>query len=191
MSKRRVKEKLPLVLSATALVVAVFGATPLGSAALDAVSFAKNAGSVNGIKASRTPKANQLLALGPNKKFPSSVMGTGPQGPPGPAGPAATSMFAVVNPDGSVYQQSNVGSVQRLDSGVYQITFNRSVDNCAVIGVVGGHRTGPTTWTDPPYKGFVSVRTFGQVAEIRTLTDNGFSGGFQERDMGFHVAAFC
>src|SRR5262245_57528686 len=100
MGKRvtKVREKLPLVLSATARVVAVFGATPLGSAALNAVSFAKNAGSVNGIKASRSPKAGQLLALGANRKFPSSVVPQGPQGPAGPAGPAATSLFAVVNP---------------------------------------------------------------------------------------------
>jgi hypothetical protein len=96
-----------------------------------------------------------------------------------------------VNPDGTVYKQKGVVAVQKTATGVYQITFERSVDDCTVIANVGGHRTGPNSWTDPPYKGFTSVRTFGQVAEVRTLTDNGFSGGFQERDLGFHAAAFC
>jgi hypothetical protein len=88
------RDRLPIVLSVTALVVAVFGATPAGQAALDAVPFARNADKVDGINASRTPKAGQLLALGKGKTFPASVF---PQtltrvskvvGPPGPAGPA-------------------------------------------------------------------------------------------------------
>jgi hypothetical protein len=52
-----VKKKLPLILSATALLVALFGSTPLGEAARNAIvphaKFADNAASVNGIKASR------------------------------------------------------------------------------------------------------------------------------------------
>jgi hypothetical protein len=188
--KRWVREKLPLVLSATALVVALLGATPLGEAAYNAVPFAKNAGKVNGIKASRAPRASQLLPLGPNRKFPSSVVPVGPQGPQGPPGPGASNFFAVVNPDGSIYQQKGVVGIRKTDTGTYQITFNRSVDECSVVAIVGGHRTGPTTWTDPPYKGLATVRTFGQVAEIRTLATNGI-GDFQLRDFGFHAAAFC
>jgi hypothetical protein len=182
-----------------ALVVALLGATPLGEAARNAVPFAlfaRNAAKVNNIKASRKPTANQLLPLGANGKFPSSVVSEGPrgpqgpQGPEGPQGPPTTNMFAVVNPDGTVYKQSGITAVQRISDGVYQLTFGRSVDECVIMGVVGGHKTGDTTWT-PPQKGMVTVRTFGQVAEVRTITDNGFSGGFQERDFGFHVAAFC
>lgn len=191
------KNRLPLILSATALVVALLGATPLGEAARNAVPlalFARNSAKVSGIKASRTPKANQLLPLNGNGKFPDSVVPDGPrgpQGPQGPAGPAGTNMYLVVNPDGTIYKQgSGITAVQRMSDGVYQVTFSRSVDDCGVVGNVGGHRTGDTTWT-PPQKGMTIVRTFGQVAEVRTLTDNGFSGGFQERDFGFHVAAFC
>jgi hypothetical protein len=88
--------KLPIVLSAAALVVAVLGSTPLGHAAggiVQTALFAKNAGKVNGIKASRTPKAGQLVALGANAKLPRSVFpagiagASGPQGPAGPKGP--------------------------------------------------------------------------------------------------------
>jgi hypothetical protein len=195
-----VKNRLPLILSATALVVALLGATPLGEAARNAVPlalFARNSGKVSGIKASRTPKANQLLPLGGNGKFPDSVVPAGPRGPQGergpqgPAGPPATPLYAVVNADGTFYRQgSGITAAQRMSDGVYQLTFNRSVDECAIIANVGGHRTGDTTWT-PVVKGMAIVRTFAQVAEVRTITDNGFSGGFQERDFGFHVAAYC
>jgi hypothetical protein len=78
---------LPTVLSATALIVAVFGATPVGQAARDAIpAFARNAGKVDGIDASRRPRAGYLLALGKNKKFPASVGAVGPAGPAGPKG---------------------------------------------------------------------------------------------------------
>ena len=64
--------RLPLVLSATALVVAVFGSTPVGHAVGSAIpAFAKSAGyakqagnasALNGIKASKQPRAGMLRA---------------------------------------------------------------------------------------------------------------------------------
>jgi hypothetical protein len=72
------KGRLPLVLSITALLIAVASATPIGQAARDAITpkarFALNSDRVDGIHASRLPKAGRLLALGTNKKFPASVM---------------------------------------------------------------------------------------------------------------------
>ena len=87
--ERRRGRSLPLALSVAALVVAVLGGTPAGEAAADGVvAFAKNAGAVNGIKASRTPRAGRLLALGRNGKIPARVVPVerGPQGPAGPQG---------------------------------------------------------------------------------------------------------
>jgi hypothetical protein len=88
------KKHLPIVLSATALVVAVLGSTPLGEAARNVVppfakrsGFATNAGAVNGIKASRFARPGYLVALRPNGKFPISVGQVGPRGLPGPTGP--------------------------------------------------------------------------------------------------------
>jgi hypothetical protein len=88
-----VRSRLPLILSVTALAVAVFGSTPVGSAATGLVKealFARNAGKVGGISVSRTPKPNTLLPLGGDAKLPASVLpaGTGTGGAPGPAGPA-------------------------------------------------------------------------------------------------------
>jgi hypothetical protein len=90
-------QRLPLVLSATALAVALLGATPLGHAAVTAaakvVPFAKrsgyatNAGAVDGIRAARTPTAGLLVPLGPDGRLPASVSPVAPTGPAGPTGP--------------------------------------------------------------------------------------------------------
>ena len=69
------KRRLPIVLSVTAIVVAIAGITPIGEAASNAIPrFARNADKVDGIHASRTPKAGRLLALDRNKTFPASVL---------------------------------------------------------------------------------------------------------------------
>ncbi len=81
--------RLPLIFSLVALVVAVTGFTGLGEAARDALpraSFANNSHRVDGIHASRRARAGYLYPLGRNRKFPASVIGTGPAGPPGVSG---------------------------------------------------------------------------------------------------------
>ena len=85
------RQRLPVVLSAAALVIAVLGATPHGFAALTGVTkvalFARNAGKVGGIAASKKPKAGKLLPLGKNGKFPAAVLPVAAKGPPGAEGP--------------------------------------------------------------------------------------------------------
>jgi hypothetical protein len=90
------KRRLPIILSATALTVALFGSTPLGNAARGVVGkvppfakkagYASNAGAVRGIKASRRPTPGYLIALGANGKFPAAVGQAGPAGPHGDKG---------------------------------------------------------------------------------------------------------
>ena len=108
---------IPLVLAV--LVLALLAWSPLGQAAGRTVaSFAKNAGAVNGIKASRKPAPGRLLPLGKNGKFPASVVpvlrgargADGAQGAPGadgapgatgPAGPTgATGPVGPIGPAG-------------------------------------------------------------------------------------------
>jgi hypothetical protein len=88
--------RIVVVLSGAALMLALLAASPAGGAARRSIAaFARNAGAVNGIKASRTPKPGRLVPLGKNAKLPSSVVPTargarglpGPRGPVGPAGP--------------------------------------------------------------------------------------------------------
>ena len=74
------KRRLPIILSVTALVIAVAGITPIGQAdrdAADVVRFARNSDKVDGLHASRTPKPGRLLALNSSRKFPTSVLPVG------------------------------------------------------------------------------------------------------------------
>jgi hypothetical protein len=88
--------RISAVFGGAALLLVLLAASPAGSAARRSIAaFALNAGAVNGIKASRTPKPGRLVPLGRNAKLPSSVVPTvrgarglrGAQGPIGPAGP--------------------------------------------------------------------------------------------------------
>jgi hypothetical protein len=91
------RDRLPLILSVTALVVAVFGSAPLGRAAADALPVplakrayladtAKNSIKVNNIRANRMPTAGMLLPLDQTGKFPASVGAIGPKGDRGDKG---------------------------------------------------------------------------------------------------------
>lgn len=92
-------------LGGAVLLLVLLAATPaVGAAGRSIVAFARNAGAVGGIKASRTPKAGRLVPLGRNAKLPSSVVPTvrGPQGPIGPAGPQGSQ--GVAGPPGPAGQ---------------------------------------------------------------------------------------
>ena len=102
------KRRLPIALGVAALAIAALGFTSLGQASklanpVSRALYANNAGAVNGIKASRTPKPNRLLMLDKFGQVPAKAMGgigieiegppgpqgaQGPQGPAGPKGPA-------------------------------------------------------------------------------------------------------
>ena len=111
-------KRLPLVLSATALVVAVFGSTPVGHAVGSAIpAFAKSAGyakqagnasALNGIKASKQARPGMLVPLGTDGKFPSSVGLVGPAGPAGPKGDRGDT--GAVGPKGATGQTGPVGA---------------------------------------------------------------------------------
>jgi hypothetical protein len=69
------KRRLPIVLSVAAVLIVIAGITPLGQAASDqVVRFARNSDRVDGLHASRRPRAGRLLALNRNRKFPASVL---------------------------------------------------------------------------------------------------------------------
>ena len=97
-------QRLPLVLSATALVVALVGSTPLGNAAQNALEqvprakradFASNAGKLNGHKSSLNPKRGQIPVVGADGKLPASIGGVGPPGAQGERGPAGASGYQI------------------------------------------------------------------------------------------------
>jgi hypothetical protein len=154
-------QRLSLILSTVALVVALLGASPVGQAArkLASVPFAKkaayaaNAGAVDGIQASRSARPGRLVPLGPNGKFPVSVEQAGPAGPPGPAGsigpagpagPSGSVAYALVDPNGGaprlVTSQSQGFSgvtVGPFGQGDYCLSPNPGVDVTGTAAVAG------------------------------------------------------
>jgi hypothetical protein len=90
------KHRLPLVLSALALVISLLGAAALGMAASSAQivplaktsNYAKNAGKLNGHKSSTVPRAGQIPVVGATGRLPETLGAVGPKGDPGPQGPA-------------------------------------------------------------------------------------------------------
>ena len=94
------RRRAPLVLSITALVVAVFGGTPLGRAAGERLSaavpgFAKRAGfakfagdasKLNGRRSTLSGAPGTIPVVGRNGRLPASIGAVGPQGAQGPKG---------------------------------------------------------------------------------------------------------
>jgi len=148
--------RLALVLSATALTVALFGSTPVGHAVGSKVPFfAKTAGYANragsaaalgGVKLSKQPRPGTLLPLGADGKFPASVGLAGPAGPkgdrgdPGPAGPKGA-----VGPAGPPGSRGPAGEKGTSGvSGWQYLTESKSIkaDGSATLQVncTGGRR---------------------------------------------------
>lgn len=106
------------------------GITP-GEAAR-AVKRGFNADAVDGLSASRTPKAGRLLALGSDGRFPSAVLppvargprgAQGPGGPPGDRGPSDA--YVTRNNAGNglpVAAPATIGALQ-LPAGAYALDF--------------------------------------------------------------------
>jgi hypothetical protein len=108
------KQRLPIALSATALVVALMGMTPLGEAASNAVraTFAQNAGKLRGFAPSKRAKKNTVVVRGANGKIDraSLPLTRGPAGPAGPTGPAgAVGATGATGPQGSKGDKGDKG----------------------------------------------------------------------------------
>ena len=139
-------KRLPIVLSATALVIAVFGSTPVGHAVASKVpAFAKKAGyadragtaaTLSGIKVSKQARPGMLVPLGADGKFPASVGiaglagSQGPKGEKGEQGPAgpkgatgATGAVGATGPRG-LTGASGIGGYQILTSSGLSVPAN-------------------------------------------------------------------
>jgi collagen triple helix repeat protein len=85
------RQRIPVALAVTALLVAVLGATSLGEAASNAVraTFAQNAGKLRGFAPSKKAKKNTVVVRGANGKIDRASLSLtrGPRGPAGPTGP--------------------------------------------------------------------------------------------------------
>jgi collagen triple helix repeat protein len=86
------RQRLPIVLSATALAVALMAMTPLGEAASSQLraTFAQNASKLRGFAPSKAARRNTVVVRGANGKIgrASLPLTRGPRGVRGPAGAA-------------------------------------------------------------------------------------------------------
>ena len=103
------------------------------------------------------------------------------QGPPG--------LFAVVNANGSLTYGSGVTGASRSSTGVYAVTFDRSLSDCAAVATAGlGDRSVPGDTTQPGSTATVELsRSITGVVDVNT-TGSGTTG---LADRSFIVAVFC
>ena len=138
------KGRLPTVLSITAIVIAVLGLTPLGNAArevLPKARFAKNADRVDGLHASRSPKAGRLLALSSSKKFPASVIPV--TTPPGVSGLEVITAATALDSSSPKSVLVNCSTGKKVIGGGAAVTGGGSSD----VSVTEHYPSTTTQWT--------------------------------------------
>jgi hypothetical protein len=147
-----IRQRLPLILSASALLVAVFGSTPLGRAAEDSLhsippfaktarfatysGFAKRAGIADsakllaGHRVSLTAAPGVIPVLGPDGRLSPGLGAVGPQGPRGVAGPTGPRGPAgLVGPKGSTGPKGDPGAPGAPGISGYQVVTDTPLGN--------------------------------------------------------------
>jgi len=128
------KTRMLAALAGAALALAALATSPAGGAARRTIAaFAANAGAVNGIKASRSPKPGRLVPLGRNAKLPPSVVPTvrGARGAPGAIGPAG--------PQGPAGAQGPPGATGPAGPGAGKLAYDVPANTpAATILTFGG-----------------------------------------------------
>jgi hypothetical protein len=139
----------PAPATVIATIALLFAVAPVGEAANGWVKralYARNAGSVDGIRASRTPHKGKLIALPASGKLPMSILPASVKGARGPAGPAGTN--GTDGSGGSVLVATagsavNVGTAQtavvtlQLKAGSYALVAKASLHATLDISTPG------------------------------------------------------
>jgi hypothetical protein len=122
------------IIATIALVLAVAPVAPAASGWVARALYARNAGSVDGIRASRVPHKGELIALPKSGKLPASILpastGRGPAGPAGADGSDGSGGSAMVAAAGAAV---NITSAQTpvvtlsLKAGSYAIVAKASL----------------------------------------------------------------
>jgi hypothetical protein len=149
------RQRLPVMLSATALVVALLGVTPLGRASADAIGkavpfanvagFAKNSGKLNGRTSSRAPRAGQIPVLDASGKLPASIGAVGPAGPAGAAGPPGASGYQQLTRQINLPDKGTTETIQ-CPSGKSVLAGGFSLPRGGDFVVIDSRPISETTW---------------------------------------------
>jgi hypothetical protein len=122
------------IIATAALVLAV---TPVGQAAdgwVKRALYARNAGTVDGISASRAPHKGNLIALPKSGKLPASILPASIGGPRGPAGPPGDG-------SGSVSSANATGAVTLAVAQAAVVTLPLEPGTYAIIAKASLHAT--------------------------------------------------
>jgi hypothetical protein len=126
----------PAPATVIATIALVLAAAPVGNAASGWVKralYARNAGSVDGISASRVPQKGNLIVLPKSGKLPASILPAsigGPAGPAGPAGSGGTALSATAS------AAVNLGAAQTT-----VITLSLPAGSYAIVAKAALHAT--------------------------------------------------
>ncbi len=142
------RQRLPLILSIVAVVIAVLGSTGVGEAAKRLV-LPKNSVATPQLRngAVTTPKLRNNAVTSVKVRngslfaadFAPGQIPPGPAGPPGEkgekgdTGAAATALWASLNADGSVVSAKGVTTTSKTGTGSYVVNFNQDVSKCAIL----------------------------------------------------------
>jgi hypothetical protein len=178
------RARLPLALSAVAVVVAVLGSTPIGTAAREIVPFARKAGFAQRAGTAETAKTlaghkptakglpGGIPVIDPFGRLPASLGAVGPKGDPGES---ATRLWALVRADGTLVASRGVAGVK--GTRPYVVTFVDDVSACALVATAGA----------PNPQAVVSAFAVGATAEVHVVT----RGTGASTTDGFSLAALC
>jgi hypothetical protein len=180
------RQRLPIVLSATALVVALMAMTPLGEAASSQLraTFATNAGKLRGFAPSKAARKNTVVVRGANGKIGAASLPllrgprgpAGPAGATGPAGPAgATGPAGAPNPN--AVNAQNADALDNLDSTAFQSRVRWAlVDSTGTILAQSGGISVASSGGGANYLNFgSSVANTAVMATVQWVT--GTNGG--------------
>ncbi len=151
----------------------------------------------SGAQGAPGPQGMQGAAGPPGSAGPGGARGIpgpiGPTGPQGPAGTPAASLFAVVNPDGTLDSASPGTTSQRTAAGQYAVTLPQPALFCGRVvtlglesGVVYGGLNETSILTSGSASSLLVGPTDGTVVGVST-----FDGSGAFTDQSFHLAVFC
>src|SRR4051812_21914736 len=94
---------------------------------------------------------------------------------------AASTMYAVVNSDGTLARGRRAVSATRLGTGSYEVVFRKDVRNCAFVGTIG--LSGSLGASLPG-----EITVVGRAGNDRGVFVTTHSSGGASADLGFHLA---
>jgi hypothetical protein len=179
-----VPRRLPLMISIAALVVAVFGSTPLGHAAGEKLAavvppFAKTAGyakfagdssKLNGHKSTLRGAPGTIPVVGPNGKLPAAIGAVGPQGPQGPKGnPGAKGSPGAAGEPGTSGYEIVMAQTPTDSTNAKSISVNCPPNKLAVGGGAAYNGAGPDSAMSWPRPGGSGWQAYGDETPIHTF----------------------